>query len=277
MGQRSFGKGSVQSLIPLAPERDDEYGDENRNGRRDNWEPITRDFDEDGEFDYAPRIKLTIERYLLPLRRSIHRELDEEGNILSAGGVSPDLEVEPRRRESWRLLEMRRVQDTRALREWVQERFDEDPETMGELAFCDFDNPELYPGFDDLYGSLDTSLSDEDVRFLLRIDVRRRFQDLRGSALPMGDFAEDLQLQAAIEDVLAKRDQSPDQIPEYEATFEDRDAGGERIAGAPAKPRSTELQRARELMAPTEEGGTLSPETLKELRDILNGLDEGGR
>lgn len=277
VGQRSFGKGSVQSLIPLAPERDDEYGDENRNGRRDNWEPITRDYDGDGEFDYAPRIKLTIERYLLPLGRSIHRELDEDGNILSAGGVSPDIEVEPLRRESWRLLEMRRIQDTRALREWVLERFDEDPETMGRLAYCDFDDPELYPGFDDLYASLDTSLSEEDIRFLLRIDVRRRFQDLRGSALPMGDFAEDLQLQAAIEDVLAKRDQSPDGIAEYKATFVDREAVGDRVASAPSRVRSSELARARELMAPTEGGGTLSPESMAELREILEGLDGGGR
>ncbi len=277
VGQRSFGKGSVQSLIPLAPERDDEYGDENRNGRRDNWEPITRDYDGDGEFDYAPRIKLTIERYLLPLGRSIHRELDEEGNILSAGGVSPDIEVEPRRRESWRLLEMRRIQDTRALREWVLERFDEDPETMGKLAYCDFDSPELYPGFDDLYASLDTSLSEEDIRFLLRIDVRRRFQDLRGSALPMGDFAEDLQLQAAIEEVLAKRDRSPDEVAEYKATFEDREAEGDRVASAPSRPGSPGLARARELMAPTEAGGTLTPESMAELREILNGLDEGGR
>ncbi len=277
VGQRSFGKGSVQSLIPLAPERDDEYGDENRNGRRDNWEPITRDYDGDGEFDYAPRIKLTIERYLLPLGRSIHRELDEEGNILSAGGVSPDIEVEPLRRESWRLLEMRRIQDTRALREWVLERFDEDPETMGKLAYCDFDDPELYPGFDDLYASLDTSLPEEDIRFLLRIDVRRRFQDLRGSALPMGDFAEDLQLQAAIEEVLAKRDQSPDGIAEYKATFVDREAEGDRVASAPSRVRSPELARARELMAPTEGGGTLSPESMAELREILEGLDGGGR
>ncbi|MBL6756039.1 MAG: S41 family peptidase [Planctomycetes bacterium] len=277
VGQRSFGKGSVQSLIPLAPERDDEYGDENRNGRRDNWEPITRDYDGDGEFDYAPRIKLTIERYLLPLGRSIHRELDEDGNILSAGGVSPDIEVEPLRRESWRLLEMRRIQDTRALREWALERFDEDPETMGRLAYCDFDDPELYPGFDDLYASLDTSLSEEDIRFLLRIDVRRRFQDLRGSALPMGDFAEDLQLQAAIEEVLAKRDQSPDGIAEYKTTFVDREAEGDRVASAPSRVRSPELARARELMAPTEGGGTLSPESMAELREILEGLDGGGR
>jgi len=277
VGQRSFGKGSVQSLIPLAPERDDEYGDENRNGRRDNWEPMTRDYDGDGEFDYAPRIKLTIERYLLPLGRSIHRELDGDGNILSPGGVSPDLEVELRRRESWRLLEMRRIQDTRVLREWALERFDEDPETMGGLAYCDFDDPALYPDFEDLYASLDTPLTREDVRFLLRIDVRRRFQDLRGSALPTGDFAEDLQLQAAIENVLSKRDQAPGQIKEYAATFEDPDEREERVAGAPKAPKPSDLARARELMSSTAPGEPLSAESTEELRQILDGLDAGGR
>ena len=33
---------------------------------------------EDGEFDFAPRVKMTIARYLLPASGSIHRELDEE-------------------------------------------------------------------------------------------------------------------------------------------------------------------------------------------------------
>ena len=277
VGQRSFGKGSVQSLIPLAPERDDEYGDENRNGRRDNWEPITRDYDGDGEFDYAPRIKLTIERYLLPLGRSIHRELDADGNILSAGGVSPDIEVEPVRRESWRLLEMRRIQDTRVLREWANERFEEDPEGMGELAYCDFDDPARYPGFEDLYQSLDTTLSREDVRFLLRIDVRRRFQDLRGSALPMGDFAEDLQLQAAIEDILGQRDGSPADVSEYAATFEEHSEDTQGVAKAPQAPTSPELARARELIAAVGEGQTLSAESLEELRAILEGLDQQER
>ena len=277
VGQRSFGKGSVQSLIPLAPERDDEYGDENRNGRRDNWEPITRDYDGDGEFDYAPRIKLTIERYLLPLGRSIHRELDEEGNILSAGGVSPDVEVEPLKRESWRLLEMRRIQDTRVLREWANERFEEDPDAMGALAYCDFDDPARYPGFDALYDSLDTTLDREDVRFLLRIEVRRRFQDLRGSALPMGDFAEDLQLQAAIEDVLGKRKGAPADVAEYAATFQERDGDEERVAAGPGRAPSADLARARELMAAVDEGGALTAESLQELRDILDRMDSDGR
>jgi hypothetical protein len=166
-------------------ESDDEYVDENGNRRRDNWENITKDWDGDGEFDFAPRIKLTIERYRLPLGRSIHRELDAEGNIKSLGGLSPDIEVSAKRRETWRLREMRRIQDTRVLRKWVTERFVGREDVFKTLAFCDFDNSELYPGFDDLYGSLDTTLTRDDVRFLLRIEVRRRVQDERGrSAAP---------------------------------------------------------------------------------------------
>jgi len=42
VGQRSFGKGSVQNLIPVRGERDDRFEDENGNGRFDNWETITR-------------------------------------------------------------------------------------------------------------------------------------------------------------------------------------------------------------------------------------------
>ena len=71
--------------------------DENRNGRWDEGERIVRDWDADGEVDYAPRVKLTIARYLLPSGRSIHRELDREGNLITEGGVAPDVEVEPDR------------------------------------------------------------------------------------------------------------------------------------------------------------------------------------
>ncbi|MEM9802418.1 MAG: S41 family peptidase [Planctomycetota bacterium] len=273
VGQRSFGKGSVQSLIPLANERDDEYSDENRNNRRDNWEPITRDYDGDGEFDYAPRIKLTIERYLLPLGRSIHRELDEEGNIISPGGVSPDIEIDPIRRETWRLQEMRRIQNTRKLRQWVDEHFDSDRDELEALAYCDYDDPDRYPAFDQLYDSLGTSLSREDVRFLLRIDVRRRVQDVRGSAFPMGDFAEDVQLQAAIEEILEARKIDRSSIAEYDATFDDVEPTNDvaAISAPPAQARSG-LDRALALIAEAEDGA-LSKESVDELRQILGELE----
>ncbi|QDV06692.1 putative CtpA-like serine protease [Planctomycetes bacterium Poly30] len=270
IGQRSFGKGSVQNLLRMPNENDDEYIDENRNHRRDNWENITRDWDGDGEFDFAPRIKLTIERYRLPLGRSIHRELDEEGNIKSLGGLSPDIEVEARRRETWRLREMRRIQDTRVLRKWVLEKFEGNQEEFKKLAFCDFDNPDLYPGFDELYDSLDTTLTRDDVRFLLRIEVRRRVQDTRGSAFPLGDFAEDLQLQAAIENILEKKGTSIQDIPEYAGTFDDRTPLGDAMAEAapPARRSADEVERAMALIAAAEADG-LSKARADELREIL--------
>ncbi|MEM8711850.1 MAG: S41 family peptidase, partial [Planctomycetota bacterium] len=273
IGQRSFGKGSVQNLLRMPNEQDDSYADENQNRRRDNWEPITKDWDDDGEFDFAPRIKLTIERYRLPLGRSIHRELDEEGNIKSLGGLSPDVEVDARRRETWRLREMRRIQDTRVLRKWVLERFDGAKEKFTDLAYCDFDNPDLYPDFDELYSSLDTTLTRDDVRFLLRIEVRRRVQDTRGSAFPLGDFTEDLQLQAAIEDVLQKNGSDIDDIAEYAGTFDDRTPMDDTVAGAAPPTRRSgdgDMERALALIAQAETDG-LSKEAAAELRKILQG------
>lgn len=277
IGQRSFGKGSVQNLLRMPGEQDDLYVDENRNRRRDNWENITKDWDGDGEFDFAPRIKLTIERYRLPLGRSIHRELDEEGNIKSLGGLSPDIEIEAKRRETWRLREMRRIQDTRELRKWVSERFDDNVELFKSLAFCDYDDPDAYPGFDDLYTSLDTTLTRDDLRFLLRIEVRRRVQDTRGNAFPLGDFSEDIQLQAAIEDILKKKGMSAEDIKEYAGTFDEVEplADAAREAAPPtlrsgAAPSGGELDRALALIAQAEASG-MSKQAADELRAILSG------
>ena len=271
VGQRSFGKGSVQRLIPMPREPEDEYSDENRNGRRDNWEAITKDWDGDGEFDYAPRIKLTIERYRLPLGRSIHRELDEEGNIESVGGIPPDVEVEPLRREPWILREMRRIQQTRVLRNWVAERFDGARETFERLAYNDLDDPSVYPGFDDLYDSLDTTLSRDDVRFLLRIEVRRRVQDVRGSAFTYGDFTEDVQLQAAIEEILSGAGKKVEDYTAYARTFDVREIDPDAVAAGP--PAGGKVKRALALIAEAE-SAPLTKESAEELRSLLDDLEK---
>lgn len=271
VGQRSFGKGSVQRLIPMPREPEDEYSDENRNGRRDNWEPITKDWDGDGEFDYAPRIKLTIERYRLPLGRSIHRELDEEGNIESVGGIPPDVEIEPVRREPWILREMRRIQQTRVLRNWVAERFEGARETFERLAYNDLDDPSSYPGFDTLYDSLDTTLSKGDVRFLLRIEVRRRVQDVRGSAFTYGDFTEDVQLQAAIEEILMGAGKKVEDYPAYARTFDVHEIDQDAVATGP--PAGGKVQRALALIAEAE-SGPLTKELADELRSLLEGIEK---
>lgn len=274
VGQRSYGKGSVQNLFRMPGESDDLFADENGNRRHDNWETLTRDQNGNGEFDYAPRIKLTIERYLLPTGRSIHRELDEEGNITSAGGVDPDLDVAAKRLETWRLLAMRKVQDTRKLRTYAQGLHKEKPELAAQLAAGDSDEWSRYPGFEDLYADLGTVLSRADVRFLLRMQVRRAVQDSRGSAFPLGDYQEDLQLQQAIVELFKASEQGIDTIDAFARTFDE--ATKDLDAPPTAMARSSEISDALALLAEADDAeGKLSKERLAELRQLLESLSDG--
>jgi C-terminal peptidase prc len=274
IGQRSFGKGSVQNLLRLPGEPDDEYADENGNHRYDDWETITKDHDGDGEFDHAPRIKLTIEQYLLPFGRSIHRKVDEQGNIVSPGGVEPDESVAPMRREAWRLVEMRKLQDTRALRDWAREKFAHNQEAFSQLALCDMDDPAAYAGFEGLYESLDTILSQDDVRFLLRIEVRRLVQDAQGHAFPLGDFQEDSQLQAAVRSILADLGSTPESFPAYERTFDKIGTDG-LVMGrtSPLNLRSADLDEALALIAAAGgEDELITREKLRELTELIRSM-----
>ena len=220
IGERSFGKGSVQTLMQLPPYRDDQYNDENRNGRWDNWEKITRDWDSDGEFDFAPRVKLTIARYYLPTDRSIHREVDKDGNLLNSGGVSPDMAIAASRLEAWRVEAMLKLRDQQKPREYVDRNWAEHKDLFSRLADNDRKETQLYPGFDEFYAGLKTPLSPDDVRQMLRAEIRRRVQDARGQEFPQGDFVEDLQLQAGIRRVFESLGRSVADVEEYRATIQ---------------------------------------------------------
>jgi len=271
IGQRTFGKGSVQNLLRMPGERDDEFADENQNGRFDNWEKLRRDWNNNGQFDYAARIKLTIERYLLPTGRSIHRELDDEGNIVNPGGIAPDREVELRRYEGWKLVEMRRIQNARTLRNWVNGHWEGNRAKFEKLALSDGDETVAYDGFDALFASLDTPLTKEEVRMLLRLEVRRKVQDVRGAAFPSGDFQEDLQLQAAIAFVLDKLSVPVDSIEPFARTF-DTDADSKQNPALVARSaRLGDLDRALVLIGDLS-SDSLSNESAAELRRILEGL-----
>ncbi len=272
VGQRSYGKGSVQNLLQLPGEEDDGFADENRNGRRDAWEALTNDQDGDGEFDYAPRVKLTIEHYLLPSGRSIHRQLDDEGNLENPGGVEPDLEASSVRYADWRLREMRRVQGERTLKEWAAANFATNESAFQDLAQSDRGDWNAWPGFEELYASLGTTLGRDDIRLLLRIEVRRLVQDARGSAFPMGDFQEDRQLQVAITRLFEAQGRAVDEVPEFALTFQTGEDDDEALPLAMLT--GARLEEARQLLARIEvEGRSLSATELGQLRSLLSAAD----
>jgi len=271
VGQRSYGKGSVQNLIQLRGYQDDAYRDENKNGRHDNWEPITKDFDGDGEFDFAPRIKMTIARYLLPASGSIHRELDDEGNILDAGGVDPDIDVRARRYAIWRLEEMVRIRDERHPRKYVDRHFDEHRDLFFELATNDDKDPSRYPDFQAFYESLATPISIDDVRVLVRAEVRRRVQDIQGREFPPGDFVEDVQVQAAIRELFARRGRSAYDVAEYAPVLQVEDSPEFRVVQLDPERRREILER---IEAARKGEGELTPGDLRDLASLFATGDE---
>ncbi len=264
VGQRSYGKGSVQNLFKLPGYDDDAFVDENHNRRHDTWEKLTNDQNGNGEFDHAPHIKLTIERYMLPTGRSIHRELDNEGNITSPGGVEPDVNVEQRRRNGWEIVEMRRIQGTGKLREYVRSTYEGKEGLFDELAQSDSDDCNAYPGFDELFADLGTVLTKQDIRFLLRMEVRRKVQDARGSAFPLGDFQSDLQLQKALAVNLEARGDSVDDLDTYAKTFDEPVEPG---APPALLARAEDLRKALDLVSGTDDG--LNKQQLDALRELL--------
>ena len=273
VGQRSFGKGSVQQLLPVVGVPDDRYTDENRNNRFDPWEKLEKDENGNGEFDYGPRVRMTIARYLLPSGRSIHRELGEDGTIVSEGGVEPEALVRPKRYEAWKIDEMRRLQRQRLVRTYVDKHFTANEKLFQELAESDEDDVSRYPGFDEFFNGLETTLTPGEIRMLVRAEVRGRVQDARGAAFPDGDFEEDVQLQRAIRVVLEKLGSSWADVPAYATTFEpetEKDSQASRLlASGMSDTARSSLRQALALIAEAKSGGRLSEERLDALQKAL--------
>jgi C-terminal peptidase prc len=269
VGQRSYGKGSVQNLLPIPGEEDDRYRDDNGNGRFDSWEKLTLDRNGNGEFDFAPRARMTIARYLLPSGRSIHRQLGEDGTVISEGGVEPELIVKSRRIEGWRAEEMYRLlRKEHKIRDWVEQNYAQDRDIFSQIANCDEDDIARYPGFQELYDSLKTMLPPQDVRMLVRGEIRRRVQDDRGAAFPEGDFEEDLQLQAAITSVLEHLNKKPSEINEYARTF-DVPAKDAPQPLASRDDQRTRLKSALTLVTDARNHGQLDAKTAAELQRAI--------
>jgi len=279
IGERSFGKGSVQNLFELYGYRDDSYVDENGNHKWDSWEKLNRDYNQNGEFDFAPHVRLTIARYLLPSGRSIHREFDHEHNLINQGGVVPDLESDAQLIEGWRVVERRKVLESQSVRDYVDANWAAHHEEFAAFAICDEKNPQLYPDFDSFYESLDTPLEFDDVRVLVRAEIRRRIQDDRGGAFPFGDFEEDVQVQDAVTSLLEKLGQSPSDFPSFATTFtskrEEDGSHDEPIASLDAAQRENDLESAtRALIAARDASGSLTGDDLAGVIELLEKLSK---
>jgi hypothetical protein len=271
VGKTTYGKGSVQQLIPVMErELQDEWNDENGNQLRDPWEELTKDINGNGEFDYAPRVKLTIAQYKLPSGRSIHRELDREGNILKEGGVEPDVEVDQPSIEGWRYQERRRIRPD--VKKHVEATYAANRELYSRLAVNDLKDPQLYPGFEELFLRLETTLPSDDVRRELRMEVRRRVQDDRGAEFPNGDFVEDTQMQKAIEVAMTALGRDPAQITDYQQVFDL--PKGEKSGQLAMAGRSLDLSRALSMLKAARAGEhPLTKEEVDELIEIIGTID----
>ena len=201
--------------------RDDNepFEDQNNNGRFDAAEDY-RDLNGNGKWDAGPELKMTIARYYLPSGRSIHTERDKDGKVTEKGGVEPNETIAESAGWGWKAEELTRIWESKKIEDYVDRMATSDPQRLQQLAIADNLDPTSYPGFEELYASLETHLSRDDVRQFLRDQVRRRASDLRGKQF-VGDFEDDPQLQRAIYHALRLIGRDLDAYPAY-AAFKDR-------------------------------------------------------
>lgn len=223
VGERTFGKGSVQQLMRLRSVPDDEFVDENKNGRPDDWEKVTRDHNGNDKFDFGGRLKLTVAYYFLPDDTNINRRYASDGRQLDRGGIAPDREVELADIPGWKWEAIFDLMKDGTLRNYVSARWEQHKDLFLKLAEGDRRDASLYPDFEAFYESLKTKLSRDDVRRWLRVAVREAASDALGKAFPgsrvLGDFQEDQQLQAAIREVLDRGGKDWREIAQYRDAF----------------------------------------------------------
>lgn len=218
-GNGAWDEGEPFTVVSVAnseydpPERFDDYNgngrydagesftDTNGNGTWDDGEPF-EDRDGDGKRDPGGTFKMTVARYMTPSGFNPRGDWKiVDGRIQRVGGIVPDVEARPREDfDFWEIHEQRKLESKPHVREFVRSLFAKNPDMLARLARSDRGDPASYPGFDDLYTSLETKLDPDAVRWLVRYHTRRVAGELVSREL-VGDVVDDIQLQAALRDL----------------------------------------------------------------------------
>jgi carboxyl-terminal processing protease len=222
VGERTYGKGSVQTMMRLASDPGEEYEDLNKDDVWQEGEPY-EDRNQNGRFDVGAHIKLTVAKYFLPSGRCPHKEFDKEGRIVDpAWGVIPDHVVdllENKPEDAWKNAAVFALLKKGVFKEYVKKHLPSHKELFQELAEGDDGEPSRYPDFDAFYAGLETKLDKNDVRKWIRYEVRDQVSDLRKAVYPgqraLGDPQEDAQLQEAVRQLLKKRGEDIRTIAAY--------------------------------------------------------------
>jgi carboxyl-terminal processing protease len=224
VGERTFGKGSVQQLARLRSSPPEPFEDKNGNQMHDDWEPYT-DVNKNSKYDAGAHVKMTVSRYFLPSGRCVNKDVDPEtGKVLNPDwGVTPHVEVSMRDasgRDAWKNNELFDLAQRDVFRKYVREHMPAHGDLFLKLADGDGGEHTRYPDFDQFYAGLDTKLSKDDIRRSIRIAIREEVADKRGKAYPgtgiHGDVQEDRQLQEGVRALLQKLGQDMSAIPEYQ-------------------------------------------------------------
>lgn len=164
VGEKSYGKGSVQRLFYL------------------------------DSTNRESAVRITIAKWYLPGGESIEKEDRKKS------GIEPQVKVELPDPDLFKAREWERLRASPALQLYLQKYYPDHRELFQQLAEWDGNDYHRYPHFEELYKSLDTRATREEVRELLRDYVRRHVQDDRQKEFPC-DYQTDLQLRRAIREV----------------------------------------------------------------------------
>jgi hypothetical protein len=182
IGTRTFGKGSIQELIPLKATE----------GRT--------------------RLRLTVAKYYLDDGRDINRDPGETEK--DEWGVVPDISVEQPDPPLWEQQELGEIVEAKAVDAYLRKHYEKHRDLFAKLAKSDEKSTKAYPEFDAWYAGLDTRASKDAVRRLLRRGVRRRVEDEQGSFF-LYDLDTDEQLQQAILHLADKVNLTVADVPAY--------------------------------------------------------------